>query len=140
MVKVVRVNGLPVAEKEDEDEDEDEEEEEDDDINKDNYQPTGDTDSDSDAAEDDYDDIVDGEQPASNGCQRASNGRRSDLLAGIRSQFALGMTKEEMLMHTKRGVPHAKNSFLYTRGYSSLSYLFMLFVFMLFMLFLHVNI
>ena len=140
MVKVVRVNGLPVAEKEDEDEDEDEEEEEDDDVDKDNYQPTADTDSDSDAAEDDYDDIVDGEQPASNGCQRASNGRRSDLLAGIRSQFALGMTKEEMLMHTKRGVLHAKNSFLYTRGYSSLSYLFMLFVFMLFMLFLHVNI
>ena len=75
-----------------------------------------------------------------NGCQRASNGRRSDLLAGIRSQFALGMSREEMLMHTKRGVLHAENSFLYTRGYSSLSYLFMLFVFKLFMLFLHVNI
>ena len=142
MVKVVRVNGLPVAEKEDEDEDEDEEEEEDDDVDKDNYQPTADTDSDSDAAEDedDYDDSVDGEQPASNGCQRPSNGRRSDLLAGIKSQFALGMSREEMLMHKKRGVLHAENSFLYTRGYSSLSYLFMLFVFKLFMLFLHVNI
>ena len=142
MVKVVRVNGLPVAEKEDEDEDEDEEEEEDDDVDKDNYQPTADTDSDSDAAEDedDYDDSVDGEQPASNGSQRPSNGRRSDLLAGIKSQFALGMSREEMLMHKKRGVLHAENSFLYTRGYSSLSYLFMLFVFKLFMLFLHVNI
>ena len=142
MVKVVRVNGLPVAEKEDEDEDEDEEEEEDDDVDKDNYQPTADTDSDSDAAEDedDYDDSVDGEQPASNESQRPSNGRRSDLLAGIKSQFALGMSREEMLMHKKRGVLHAENSFLYTRGYSSLSYLFMLFVFKLFMLFLHVNI
>ena len=137
MVKVVRVNGLPVAEKEEEDDDEDED---DDDVNKDNYQPTGDTDSDSDAAEDDYDDSVDGEQPASNGSQRPSNGRRSDLLAGIKSQFALGMSREEMLMHKKRGVLHAENSFLYTRGYSSLSYLFMLFVFKLFMLFLHVNI
>ena len=141
MPRVVRVNGLPVGGCRTEDEDEDEEEEEeDDDVDKDNYQPTADTDSDSDAAEDDYDDSVDGEQPASNGCQRPSNGRRSDLLAGIKSQFALGMSREEMLMHKKRGVLHAENSFLYTRGYSSLSYLFMLFVFKLFMLFLHVNI
>ena len=112
MVKVVRVNGLPVAEKEEEDEDEDEEEEEDDDVDKDNYQPTADTDSESDAAEDDYDYSVDGEQPASNGCQRPSNGRRSDLLAGIKSQFALGMSREEMLTHKKRGVLHAENSFM----------------------------
>ena len=74
MVKVVRVNGLPVAEKEDEDEDEDEEEEEDDDVDKDNYQPTADTDSDSDAAEDDYDDSWMG----SSRRQTEANGRQTD--------------------------------------------------------------
>ena len=133
-LKMVKAKGLPVVEKGEE------EEEEEEDVDDDTYQPTGDTDSDTDVADEDYDDIVDVEQSASNECQRASNGSRSDLLAGIKSQLGLGMSKEEMMMLKNRGVPHAENSFLYTRGYSSLSYLFMLFVFMLFMLFIHVNI
>ena len=136
MVKSKKV--LPAVKKgeeeDDDDEEEEEEEEEDVDDNDENYQATGDTDSDSDVLDEDFEDIADVDEPASNGCQPASNGSRRDLLDGIKSQFSLGMTREEMQMLKDRGVPNPENSFLYTRGYSSLSYLFMLFVFMLFML------